>query len=98
MVDIGWQTRQLRMAQSDDGVAWEKKYFIKPDPGIDANHVPQTLLCKREGKWWLYLFYATQVGWRKTGKAYPFFKEDDYNWFYDQVRYMRQEIKIPEEK
>ncbi len=95
-IDGGWQTRQLRMAQSDDGITWQKKYFIRPDPGIDANHVPQTLLCKREGKWWLYLFYATQVGWRKTGKEYPFFKEDDYNWFYDQIRYMRQEIKLPE--
>jgi hypothetical protein len=94
-IDAGWQTRQLRMAQSADGIVWEKKYYIKPDPGIDANHVPQTLLCKRDGKWWLYLFYATQVGWRKGEKIYPFFKEDDYNWFYDQIRYMRQEIKNP---
>jgi hypothetical protein len=92
-IDEAWQTRQLRMAQSADGIVWEKKYYIKPDPGIDANHVPQTILCKRDGKWWLYLFYATQVGWRKGDKVYPFFKEDDYNWFYDQIRYMRQEIK-----
>ncbi len=88
----GWQHRQLRMAQSDDGLVWEKKYFIDPDPGIDANHVPQTLVCKREGKWWLYVFYATQVGWRKGNTVYPFFQEGDYNWFYDQIRYMRHEI------
>jgi hypothetical protein len=92
-VDAGWQSRQLQMAQSSDGLVWEKKYLIKPDPGIDADQIPQTLLCYREGKWWLYLFYATQVGWRKGEKKYPFFKEGDYNWFYDQIRYMRQEIK-----
>jgi hypothetical protein len=94
-VNVEWQSRQLQMAQSPDGIVWEKQYYIKPDPGIDASHVPQTILCKRDGKWWLYLFYATQVGWRKTDKVYPFFKEDDYNWFYDQIRYMRQEIKTP---
>ena len=88
----GWQHRQIRMAQSDDGLVWEKKYFFDPDPGIDANQIPQTLLCQREGKWWLYVFYATQVGWRKGDKVYPFFKDGDYNWFYDQIRYMRHEI------
>ena len=60
-----WQHRQLAMAQSDDGLHWEKKYFFDPDPGIDANHVPQTFVCRREGKWWLYVFYTTQVGWRR---------------------------------
>lgn len=93
-MDQGWQSRQLRMAQSNDGLVWEKKYFIKPDSRLGANHVPQTLICNTEGKWWLYLFYGTQVGWRKTGVVYPFFKADDYNWFYDQIRYMRQEIKV----
>ena len=88
----GWQHRQLRMAQSEDGLVWEKKYFLDPDPGIDANHVPQTFVGQSEGKWWLYVFYTTQVGWRKGDKVYPFFKEGDYNWFYDQIRYMRQEI------
>lgn len=94
-MDKGWQSRQLRMAQSNDGLVWEKKYYIKPDSRLGANHVPQSLVCKREGKWWLYLLYGTQVGWRKTGVVYPFFKEGDYNWFYDQIRYMRQEIKVP---
>lgn len=93
-VSIGWQERQLSMAQSVDGIVWEKKYYIKPDSGIDAEHVPQTLVCKRDGKWWLYLFYATQVGWRKGDFVYPFFKEGDYKWVYDQIRYIRQEIKL----
>lgn len=89
----GWQLRQLRMATSDDGLNWEKQYYFDPDPGIDANHVPQALVTSREGKWWLYVFYTTQVGWRWEEGKYPFFKENDYNWFYDEVRYMRQEIK-----
>jgi len=88
-----WMDRQIRMAQSSDGITWQKEYYIPSDPGIQASHIPQTLVCKRNGKWWLYLFYSTQVGWRKTGMNYPIFKEGQYNWFYDQIRYMRQQIK-----
>lgn len=89
----GWMGRQLQMAQSSDGISWEKKYFIPSDSGIDASQIPQTLVCKREGKWWLYLFYATQIGWRRTEMTNSIFAKDSYNWFYDQIRYMRQEIK-----
>ena len=89
----GWMGRQLQMAQSADGISWEKKYFIPSDPGIDASHVPQTLVCKRDGKWWVYLFYATQIGWRSSEMTKSIFPKDTYNWFYDQIRYMRQEIK-----
>ncbi len=87
-----WQNRQLRMAISDDGLVWKVSDFFHPDPGIDANHVPQTFVGKRDGKWWLYVFYTTQVGWRRDGTEYPFFKNGEYNWFYDQIRYMRHEI------
>ena len=59
-----------------DGLTWEKQYYIDPDPGIDANHVPQALVCEREGKQWLYLFYTIQVGWRWEEGKYPFFKEN----------------------
>lgn len=88
-----WQKRQLKMAVSKDGLNWEKKYFFDPDPGIDANQVPQTLLLKEENGQWLYVFYTTQVGWRWEEGRYPFFEEGDYNWFYDQIRYMRYKIK-----
>ncbi len=89
----GWQSRQLMVARSYDGLEWEKLYTIPPDPGIDANHVPQTFVCNRENKWWLYLFYSTQVGWRDNGIDYKLFNEgEEYNWFYDEIRYMRQEI------
>lgn len=89
-----WQSRQIMVAKSNDGIKWEKLYTIPPDPGIDANQIPQTLVCKREGKWWLYVFYATQVGWRDNGIDYELFDEgEEYNWFYDELRYMRQEIE-----
>ena len=87
-----WQGRQLKMARSDNGLTWEKQYYFEPDPGIDACHVPQALVCEQNGKQWLYLFYTTQVGWRWKEGEYPLFKEYDYNWFYDEIRYMRQEI------
>lgn len=91
-----WQSRQIMVAKSNDGLKWEKLHTIPPDPGIDANQIPQTLVCKRDGKWWLYVFYATQVGWRNNGVDYELFKEgEEYNWFYDQIRYMRQEITNP---
>ena len=83
------------VAKSYDGLVWEKLYTIPPDSGIDANQIPQALVCKRDGKWWLYVFYATQVGWRDNGIDYELFAEgEEYNWFYDEIRYMRQEIKI----
>ena len=75
------------------GRHWEKGEFIPPDPGIAACQVPQTFVCRRDGKWWLYLFYATQIGRRDNGRRYEWFREGEYNWFYDQIRYMRQEIK-----
>lgn len=91
----GWPSRQINMAISHDGVNWKKEYIIPPDEGIDACHVPQTLLREENGKVWLYLFYATQVGWRDNNVHYRRFegKENEYNWFYDQIRYMRQEVK-----
>ncbi len=92
-VPSGWQSRQIMIARSRDGLEWEKLYTIPPDSGIDANQIPQALVCKRDGKLWLYVFYATQVGWRDNGIDYKLFNEgEEYNWFYDEIRYMRQEI------
>ena len=92
-----WQKRQLHVAYSENGLDWEKMYIIEPDHGVDANHVPQTLVCKIDGKWWLYLFYSTQVGWRQGEMDYTLFKPGEYNWFYDQIRYMKQEIHQPKQ-
>jgi predicted GH43/DUF377 family glycosyl hydrolase len=92
-----WQKRQLQVAHSKDGLKWEKLYTLDPDPGVDANHVPQTLVCKKDGEWWLYLFYSTQVGWRQGDMVYPLFETGEYNWFYDQIRYMRQKIYQPKQ-
>lgn len=88
----GWDSRQLRMATSGDGVRWRKREFIPPDPGIAACQVPQAFVCRRNGHRWLYLFYATQIGRRDNGRTYEWLPAGEYNWFYDQIRYMRQRI------
>ena len=89
-----WESRQISFAQSADGKNWEKKYIIPPDSGIEANQVPQAFICENDGKQWLYIFYATQIGWRTDlHNNYYFIRKGDYNWNYDQIRYMRQEVK-----
>ena len=80
-----WKSRQLREAISNDGVTWKQLPFIKPDEDVDACHVPQTLLTTIDGKQMLYLFYATQIGYRK--------KDGMYHYQYDQIRVMRRTIK-----
>ena len=79
-------------ATSVDGVHWRKREFIPPDPGIAACQVPQAFVCRRNGHRWLYLFYATQIGRRDNGRTYEWLPAGEYNWFYDQIRYMRQRI------
>ena len=80
-----WKSRQLREAISSDGITWQQLPFIKPDVGVDACHVPQALLTTIDGKQWLYLFYATQIGNRK--------QDGQYHYQYDQIRAMRREIE-----
>jgi hypothetical protein len=78
-----WMTRQLREAVSPDGISsWRKLAYIPPDDDSPACHVPQTLLIQKDGRPWLYLFYATQIGYRKDGNLY------DYE--YDRIRAMRR--------
>jgi hypothetical protein len=62
----GWMSRQLREAISGDGLSWKKLDFIPPDEDADACHVPQALVTRVDGKEWLYLFYATQIGYKKS--------------------------------
>jgi len=82
--DSPWKSRQLREAVSPDGLAWRKLAFIPPDPDADACHVPQALITNLDGRRWLYLFYATQVGTRKGDGL--------YHYHYDRIRAMRREI------
>jgi len=79
-----WESRQLREAISDDGMSWKKLDFIPPDKDADACHVPQALVTKIDGKEWLYLFYATQVGHKK--------KDGHYHYQYDRIRAMRRPL------
>ncbi len=79
-----WKSRQLREAVSKDGMVWELLDFIPPDGDADACHVPQALVTTVDGKRWLYLFYATQVGYGK--------KDGRYHYLYDRIRAMRRPV------
>ena len=80
-----WQSRQLREAVSHDGLVWELLPFTPPDADVEACHVPQPLVTKKDGKTWLYLFYSTQLGSRRGDGVYHF--------EYDQLRAMRRPAK-----
>jgi len=79
-----WKGRQLREAVSSDGLSWKKLDFIAPDDDADACHVPQALAVEMDGKEWLYLFYATQIGSSKN--------DGQYHYQYDRIRAMRRPI------
>ena len=80
-----WMSRQLREAVSSDGRNWKKLPFLKPDKDSSACQIPQTLVTKVDGVNYLYLFYATQIGYKKNDGIYHF--------QYDHIRAMRREIK-----
>ncbi|MFP6610690.1 MAG: hypothetical protein VB835_00145, partial [Pirellulales bacterium] len=84
-----WKSRQLREAVSADGASWRKLDFIPPDEDADACHVPQAFVTKVDGREWLYLFYATQVGYRK--------QDGKYHYQYDRIRAMRRTIDNSEQ-
>jgi len=79
-----WKRRQLREAVSKDGKNWKLLNFIPPDRDTDACQVPQALVTMINGKRWLYLFYATQVGYGKNDGRYHF--------QYDRIRAMRRPV------
>jgi hypothetical protein len=80
--ESSWKTRQLREAVSSDGLSWDKLAFIPPDEDTDACHVPQAMVTTIDGGEWLYLFYATQIGYRKN--------DGNYHYQYDRIRAMRR--------
>ncbi|MFN8254443.1 MAG: hypothetical protein U0W24_02060 [Bacteroidales bacterium] len=95
---FGWASRQICGVSSSDGFSdWKPVFVIPPDEDVVANQVPQLLVCRMGGKWWLYIFYATQIGMRTPSNNWNYeangFSPGSYNWCYDQIRYMRQEIK-----
>lgn len=79
-----WKSRQLREAISFDGFSWAKLPHIPPDADADACHVPQAFVTSIEGQQWLYLFYATQVGYKKN--------DGQYHFQYDRIRAMKRLI------
>lgn len=82
-----WKSRQLREAVSSDGLSWRMLDYIPPDQDADACQIPQVLIAEMDGKKWLYLFYATQIGTAK--------KDGIYHYQYDRIRAMRRLIKAP---
>lgn len=83
-----WKSRQLREAVSGDGLSWRKLDFIPPDEDTDACHVPQALITRVDDKDWLYLFYATQVGYKR--------QDGKYHYQYDRIRAMRRPVSTLE--
>jgi len=82
--ESGWKSRQLREAVSRDGMSWKKLDYIPPDEDADACHVPQALVTTIQGRTWLYLFYATQIGYKK--------RDGTYHYQYDRIRAMRRPV------
>jgi arylsulfatase A-like enzyme len=80
-----WIGRQLREAVSDDGLHWQRLEFIPPDADAVACHVPQALVTRQDGRDWLYLLYATEVGYTPNDKR--------FHYEYDRIRAMRREIQ-----
>lgn len=85
--ESGWKSRQMREAVSRDGMKWDVLDFIEPDHDADACHVPQAAVLTLEGKQWLYLFYATQIGAKKN--------DGKYHYQYDRIRAMRRKHALP---
>ncbi len=86
--ESGWKSRQLREAVSVDGMSWKKLDYIPPDEDADACHVPQALVTTIDGRQWLYLFYATQIGYKKN--------DGKYHFEFDRIRAMRRAIGASE--
>lgn len=82
--ESSWKSRQLREAVSRDGMSWNKLDFIPPDEDADACHVPQALVATIQGRKWLYLFYATQIGYKRG--------DGTYHYQYDRIRAMRRAV------
>jgi len=80
----GWMSRQLREAVSHDGLSWAKLDYITPDDDADACHVPHAFTTEIDGKKWLYLFCATQIGYSRN--------DGQYHYEYDRIRAMRREV------
>jgi hypothetical protein len=64
----GWTNRQIAEAVSVDGIDWIVMGHYNPDSDAEANHVPEALVLKKDGKERLLVFYTCPVG----GKPYVY--------------------------
>lgn len=81
----GGDGRLTTVAGSPDGLDWTVLGHLRPE-GMGVSHVPQTTHVNRDGRHWLYLFYA----WKpELPPGSPW----DYR--YKEVRYMRLDLGEP---
>jgi hypothetical protein len=74
----GWAARQVTEARSRDGLHWEVLGYVRPEADTPACQIPQACVLNVDGRDWLYVFYACQIG------------GEPYNWRYDRIRCMRR--------
>ena len=77
----GWAARQVAEARSPDGLHWEVLGYVRPEADTPACQIPQACVLTVDGKQWLYVFYACQIG------------GEPYNWRYDRIRCMRRPVE-----
>jgi hypothetical protein len=76
---LGGDGRLLTVAESQNGVDWNYRGFIRPE-GMASSHVPQALLLKVDGVEWLYVLYA----WKPETA-----KDQQWDSRYKEIRTMR---------
>ncbi len=76
----GWPGRQIAEAVSDNGLDWRMLGWIPPDADTPACHVPSPFLHEEDGRTWLVVFYACQIG------------GEPYDYRYDRIRYMKRDV------
>ena len=79
-----WTARQVTEAVSDDGLDWQVLGYVAPDSDTPACHVPEALVQEADGRTWLTVFYACQIG------------GEPYNYRYDRIRHMRRALSREE--
>lgn len=84
---VGWPSRQVAEAESDDGITWTITGFVPSDSDTPANQVPEVTLVDDpfSGRTELVVYYACQIGGADAGS-------DDYDFHYNRIRSMKRSL------